>query len=371
MLSVQTLRGSASARATVAPRAAPLHPYPSSWISHSLALEFCRSLRSVPHHNSLRASPVVNMQDSSKPLVVVGSINADLVVKLPQLPKPGETLSASSLEVYPGGKGANQAAAAAKIGYPTVFLGQVGSDTNAELLRNAVSTCGVDVGHLKVVPGPSGTAIILLQPSGENSIVLVGGANVSGWAISTDEEQLLHQAGAVLLQREIPEDVNLRVAQVCRQHGIPVFLDAGGMATPISEELLPLLSVISPNETELARLTGMETDQEERVREAAGKLLEAGPQEVLVKLGSSGSLLVGPEGSVRQKAVPAGRVVDTTGAGDCFTATYVVGLLEGKTPKEALLFASAAASLCVQRPGAIPSMPSRVEVEELLASLGT
>jgi len=304
-----------------------------------------------------------------KPLVVVGSANADLVFNIERLPLAGETMAAFGLETIPGGKGANQAAAAAMLGCQTYFIGQVGQDANAAMLRDSLLKCGVNLQHLREVEGPCGTALILLQNSGENSIVIVGGANQSKWELGPSVTHLIESAGAVLLQREIPEEVNLQVARIAKSHGVPVVLDAGGVEGPINTELLSCLSILSPNETELSRLTGMPTDSMDKVQAAAESLMSLGVQNVLVKLGSDGSLLLpGPgQPSIRQEAIKAPKVVDTTGAGDCFTAAYGVALLEGKKGSEALRFASAAGSICVRRRGAMPSMPSREEVEDLLA----
>ncbi|KAG2497847.1 hypothetical protein HYH03_004114 [Edaphochlamys debaryana] len=310
------------------------------------------------------------MSPSHKPLVVVGSVNADLVLPIERLPKPGETLAAASIETVPGGKGANQAAAAARAGYPTFFVGQFGKDDpNAALLRGALRGCGVDLAHSADIAGPCGTALILLQAGGENSIIIVGGANQAAWNLSDGVKQLIAGAGAVLLQREIPEPVNVEVAQLAKAANVPVFLDAGGVEGPIAPELLSCLAVLSPNETELNRLTGMPTDTEEQIQSAAEALMAKGVKAVLVKLGGDGSLLLPGHGEapIRQKAIRAPEVVDTTGAGDCFTATYAVAVLEGKPAPAALQFASAAASICVQRRGAMPSLPARAEVEELLA----
>ncbi|KAG2440419.1 hypothetical protein HYH02_010307 [Chlamydomonas schloesseri] len=307
---------------------------------------------------------------SPKPLIVVGSVNADLVLPIERLPKPGETLAAASIETVPGGKGANQAAAAARAGYPTFFVGQFGrDDPNAALLRNALLGCGVDLAHAAEVEGPCGTALILLQAGGENSIIIVGGANQAAWKLSDGVKALIAGAGAVLLQREIPEPVNVEVAKLAAAAGVPVILDAGGVEGPIDPAILPCLTLLSPNETELARLTGLPTDSEAQVQAAAEKLMSAGVKSVLVKLGADGSLLLPGPGQppLRQAAIKAAQVVDTTGAGDCFTATYAVAVLEGKPPAEALRFASAAASICVQRKGAMPSLPARTEVDELLS----
>ncbi|GBF91895.1 hypothetical protein Rsub_05000 [Raphidocelis subcapitata] len=319
------------------------------------------------------AAPAAGPAPGPKPLVVVGSVNADLVLAVDRVPAPGETLAAASLQTFPGGKGANQAAAAARLGYETFFIGATGTDANAPLLRAELEGCGVRLDHLAATEGPSGTAVILLQPSGENSIIIVGGANQDSrsWALPPAAEALLRTAGAVLLQREVPESVNTAVAEAARGAGVPVFLDAGGVDAPLGPRLLAAVTLLSPNETELERLTGLPTDSPGAVEAAARALIGSGVPQVLVKLGSEGSmLLTGPDAApLRQPCVPAPRVVDTTGAGDCFTAAYAVATLEGQPPRRALLFASAAASLCVRRVGAMPSMPSRGEVDALLAEV--
>lgn len=328
-------------------------------------------------HNTIASSNTIvsattvmfNNQDSNeppKPLVVVGSINADLVLEIPRLPKPGETLSSTTMNVYPGGKGANQAAAAAKLGYTTQFVGQVGRDAYAPMLRTSLANCGVDVSKLHSIEGSSGLAFIMLQPSGENSIVLVGGANTSEeWQIEDDVTAAIQSAGAVLLQREIPETVNVIFAKLAAGSKIPVILDAGGADRVLAHDLLPNISILSPNETELQRLTGLPTKTEKQCIAAAETLVHQGVNKVLVKMGAKGSLLVDIYGNiVRQKAVPVLKIEDTTGAGDCFTSAYSVAMLEGKSDSEAMEFAGIAASICIQRQGAIPSMPTRAEVEK-------
>ncbi|BDA46191.1 Ribokinase [Coccomyxa sp. Obi] len=305
--------------------------------------------------------------DHAKPLVVVGSINADLVLEVERLPKDGETLGASSLNTFPGGKGANQAAAAARLEHPTYMIGQVGTDANAALLRDALSDAGVRLDHLREVHGPTGTAVILLQPSGENSIIIVGGANTAAWDFDDAALELLRSAGAVLLQREIPEEVNVHVAGIAASAGVPVLLDCGGVEGPISSELLKNISILSPNETELARLTGRNTESQEEAEAAAQVMLGQGVDIVLVKRGTSGSLQVSKDaGPLTQAIFPVEKVVDTTGAGDCFTGAYAVAIVEGKGASEAMKFAAAASALCVQKAGAMPSLPHRDEVVQLI-----
>ncbi|KAJ7527050.1 hypothetical protein O6H91_16G033900 [Diphasiastrum complanatum] len=306
------------------------------------------------------------------PLVVIGSANADIYVEIARLPKEGETIVAKSGHTFPGGKGANQAACAARLSHPTYFIGQVGKDGYATLIHDAMETAGVRLDYLNKVEAPTGHAVVMLQPGGQNSIIVVAGAN-NCWPhpengskqLHVAVEQLIQRAGAVLLQREIPDSVNIEAARIARKENVPVIMDAGGTDAPFPEELLECITVLSPNETELARLTMMPTETTEQVILAADKCLEMGVEEVLVKLGEHGSVLVRRgRPPIFQAAILAPVVIDTTGAGDTFTAAFAVALVEGKVPADALQFATA--SLCVRSKGAIPSMPDKRAVKHLL-----
>ncbi|PRW20369.1 hypothetical protein C2E21_9039 [Chlorella sorokiniana] len=309
------------------------------------------------------------MQSAPPHIAVAGSVNADLVFSLQRVPRAGETLAARGLAVHPGGKGGNQAAAAARLGVPTKLVAQLGSDAQAHMLRAALEGYGVDSQLVRQVEGPSGTAVILLEEDGDNRIILHGGANTAPWVLSDAAQAATSSAGAVLLQREIPEAVNTQVAQVAHAAGVTVVLDAGGCADPICQDLLRCVTVLSPNETELSNLTGLPTETEEQIVAAAQQLHAQGVAAVLVKLGSRGSLLVDSQGEVwREPACKVEKVVDTTGAGDCFTAAFAVAVLEGKPYREAMRFATAAAALCIQVEGAMPSMPSRQQVDAQLAA---
>ncbi|KAL3140698.1 hypothetical protein ABBQ32_005254 [Trebouxia sp. C0010 RCD-2024] len=293
--------------------------------------------RSRPRRFTHAISIVANAHN--KPLVVVGSVNADLMLQVDRFPKPGETLSAKSMATSAGGKGANQAAAAASLGYPTYFLGQVGTDANAKMLRDSLQKCGVHLSYLREVEGPSGTAMIMVDPSGENIIMIVGGANQSSWNFSEEDRKLLRNAGAILLQREVPEEVNLEVAKLGSSAGVTVVLDCGGADADMNPELLKHLTIISPNESELANLTGMPTDGHDQVVAAARHVQEMGAGVVLAKLGTKGSMLIQKDEVLQQGVIKADKVVDTTGAGDCFTAAVAVAILEGKSYQEAMQFA--------------------------------
>eukprot|EP00884_Botryococcus_braunii_P004009 jgi/Botrbrau1/13609/Bobra.0069s0006.1 len=321
------------------------------------------------HRLAPRSLPEARDIGLASPLAVVGSANVDYVWRVSRMPVLGETMDAESLSVFPGGKGANQAAAAAKLGYPTHFIGQVGADGSGSLLVDSLAGAGADTSLLRYVDGPSGSAVIFVQPDGQNCIVIAGGANTAAWDISEKAAEVLKSAGGILLQREIPEYVNIQVAEIGRSAGIPVMLDAGGALGPIDSALLRLVTILSPNETELERLTGRKADTIEEAEEAARALQANGVGTVLVKRGAQGSLLVPQEGPpVVQIAERVERVVDTTGAGDCFTAAFMVALSEGHPPPHCLRFAGMAAAICVSRAGAQPSMPSRSEVERALAA---
>ncbi|CAI7888149.1 unnamed protein product [Closterium sp. NIES-54] len=477
---------------------------------------------------------------AGKPLVVVGSANADVYVEVARMPLAGETVSATSGCTLPGGKGANQAAAGARLGHPTYLIGQVGSDANGAMMSAALASTGVHVDHLVTLGAPAsasssaamtsahpcvvaanaakaeaeaalgqahaaaqraqqaaatasresqaaaggnfrtgaasaaaataqaeaeaaaaaqraasaaaraaaeaaaaadgqseaaargaaaaaasaataaanmtggggdgsvatGQAIVMLQADGSNAIIIVGGANMA-WSkrrvegrgggrresfFSEQAREAIRGAGMVLLQRELPDDVNAEAAELAGAAGVPVVLDMGGMDGPLPDAMLRRVAVMSPNETELSRLTGLPVSSIPDAERAALTLLAKGVPKVLVKLGSSGSLLVsssplapassssplsatlttGTDGSgrhvwqLRQPVVPARTVVDTTGAGDTFTAAYAVALLSGSSDADALLFASCAASLCVQKKGAMPSLPDRAAVQALV-----
>ncbi|XP_010247420.1 PREDICTED: uncharacterized protein LOC104590447 [Nelumbo nucifera] len=313
------------------------------------------------------------IHQSQPPLVVVGSANADIYVEIDRLPQEGETISAKTGQTLAGGKGANQAACGGKLAYPTYFVGQVGEDAHGKLITEALEGRGVLLDHLNTVSAvPTGHAVVMLQSDGQNSIIIVGGANMSCWPekLSDEDLELVRKAGIVLLQREIPDSVNIQVAKAAWSAGVPVILDAGGMEGPIPAELLSLVDILSPNESELARLTGMPTESFEEINQAVVKCHEMGVKQILVKLGAKGSaLFIEGEEPIRQPIISASKVIDTTGAGDTFTAAFAVALVEGKSKKECLRFAAAAASLCVQVKGAIPSMPERKAVLNLLQSL--
>lgn len=301
-----------------------------------------------------------------RPIVVVGSINLDLVAGAERIPQEGETVTGKSFKTFFGGKGANQAVAAAKLGYPVSMVGTVGDDAFGVQLRQGLSEVGVDISHVSTVEGSSGIALITTGPQGENSIVVIPGANgkltpqmLEG---ATD---LLRGAGFLLAQLEIPLETVEFLAQFAERHGIPLLLDPAP-ARALPEALLRRATWLTPNETETAELLKTSPVKERDTFAAADQLLDAGAENVLMKLGSQGCVVA--QRSKPKVRIPAFSVdaVDTTAAGDAFNAGFAVGILRGYTISRSAVFASAVAAIAVTRPGAQTSMPSGNEVERFL-----
>jgi ribokinase len=304
----------------------------------------------------------------SAPIVVVGSLNADLVVHVPRFPRPGETLSGDGFARFPGGKGANQAYAAARLGGIVAMVGQVGADDHGAWLAGHLAAGGVDTTCvLRDEQTPTGVALITLDAAGQNQIVLVAGSNGS---FTPDRlatiAPMLRGARVVLLQLEIPLDTVIAAARIARQAGAVVILDPAP-ARDVPDALLALSDYVTPNETELSALTGGgDLRDDDDVRQRAAQLLARGSPGVLVKLGARGAALIGARGEHWWPAhvVP---VVDTTAAGDAFNGALAVALTEGQTVDLAGRFATAAASIAVTRAGAQTSMPVRDDVHRVLA----
>jgi ribokinase len=301
-------------------------------------------------------------------ILVVGSLNADLVQRVERLPRPGETLTGSELQIVSGGKGANQAYAAALLGARVCMAGKVGSDPFGSLLVENLQQAGVDVSFVKTAEGATGTAGIFVLPSGENVIILSPGAN--GKLIARDIEPALAELseGSILLaQLEVPiatTEFALRKARACR--AITMLDPAPAQQLPAS--LLELADFLTPNQTEAALLLGGNADivSYEDAEAAGRRLIEMGARTVILKLGPLGVVIVSAGESLR---IPGFRVdaVDTTAAGDVFNAAFAVALGESKPLAEAARFANAAGAISVTRTGAQSSIPKRKEVEEFLA----
>jgi ribokinase len=315
----------------------------------------------------------------SAQIVVVGSLNADYVINLSRFPLPGETVTGSNFTIYPGGKGANQAFAAARLGGRVSMVGQVGNDSHAGELELNLESAGVDTTYLQRDTNvASGIAFISIDNEGQNQIIILPGANGTFSAERLSSSQgLIASARIVLLQLEIPIATALAAARFAKRgtQGIQgtratetiVILDPAP-AQDIPDELLTLVDYITPNETELALLNGVVCEgslDRDEASQLARRLLSRGAKRVIVKLGSQGALLVGEDYEHFWPPVPV-VAVDTTAAGDAFNAALAVALAAGKSEVKAGEFAVAAAAYSVTRKGAQPSMPTLQEIENLL-----
>ncbi|MEK7677811.1 MAG: ribokinase [Verrucomicrobiota bacterium] len=302
-------------------------------------------------------------------IIVIGSLNADFVINLARFPVPGETVVGQDFKVFPGGKGANQAYGAARLGGHVSMIGQVGNDAQAEWLKNNLASAGVDVSHVDRDAGvSSGVATITIDAEGQNQIVIVPGANGTfGVEQLERSHELISSAGLVLLQLEIPLLTVEAAARLAKTAGATVILDPAP-AQPLSDDLLGCIDYLTPNETELAILTEAAPGDLGRAQAArlANQLRRRGAKKVIVKMGAQGALLLGEDQEHFWPALPVS-AVDTTAAGDAFNAAFAVALAAGDSELLAGEFAAAAAACSVTRPGAQPSMPTRAEVEALLA----
>lgn len=303
------------------------------------------------------------MTGTRKPIVVVGSINMDLVAHARRIPVPGESFVGTAFDTTPGGKGANQAVAIARLGYPTQMIGAVGEDVFGQALLDNLAGAGVETSAVQRVSGPSGVASILIADSGENAIVVVIGANGKVDPATIDRHaDLICSAGMVLCQLEVPIPTISRVLALSAAAGVPVMLDPAPAAA-VPEELWRQVAWFTPNETEAGFYLGETLTAEE----GAKRLLARGLKGVVMKRGSEGAYVAMADGKAAW--VPANKVkaVDTVGAGDCFNGAFAVALLECLDPFAAARFASAAAAISVTRHGAQASMPFRAEVDDFLA----
>ena len=292
----------------------------------------------------------------------------DLVTRTPRIPRVGETLTGTAFETTPGGKGANQAVAAARLGYPVEMVAMVGGDAYGAALIENLNRAGVGTEAMTRVAGPSGLAPMFVAENGENSIVVVPGANAKLRPEAVDRQSaLIRSAGMVLCQLEIPMETVSHLFALCAQAGVPVMLDPAPAAA-LPERIWSQVAWFTPNESEAAYYLS-ERDGA-RPEEAARHLLGKGLGGVVLKRGSEGAYVAaadGKSGWVKGFAVEA---IDTVAAGDCFNGAFAVALLEGGDPWVAARFANAAAALCVTRKGAQASMPSRAEVDAFLSGGG-
>lgn len=294
-------------------------------------------------------------------IAVLGSLNMDLVAHVHHLPQPGETIISSRFQTIPGGKGANQAVAAARLGAKVRMIGKVGGDSYGEQLLEGLAEAGIDTEGIER-EGTTGMALINVSDQGENQIVLVPGANNEVTvAYAAHHHGILTDCDVLLVQLEIPLDTVAYAVQTAHRLGKRIILNPAP-AQPLPEEMLRCIDTLTPNETELELLTGMPVKTLPEIEAAAQKLLAKGPGRVIVTLGEKGALLARTDGTLH---IPACQVaaIDTTAAGDAFTAAFAVAQSRGMADEEAIRFASKAAAIVVTRHGAQPSLPTLEEVE--------
>ncbi len=299
-------------------------------------------------------------------IYVLGSINMDMVARVPRMPVGGETLTADKYYVNPGGKGANQAVAIAKLGGKVAMIGKVGSDETGDALKNNLKAMGVDESMVTRADVPSGIAMIIVE-GGENRIILYKGANHS--VTKTDVDEGLRNAkpgDALVMQLEIPLETVTYAAAVAKQKGMLVLLNPAP-AVPLGEELLKNVDIIAPNETETEILTGVGLDSDVHIALAVKKLYQLGVKRVIITMGSRGSIVA--EGQTITPVEPRKvKAVDTTSAGDTFVGATVLRYLDGDTLEDAARFASVASSITVTREGAAQSIPTLEEVKKVIES---
>lgn len=307
-------------------------------------------------------------------ITVVGSVNMDLVVTVARHPQPGETLIGSDYATHPGGKGANQAVAAARLGGNVSFVGRVGQDGFGDELRTSLSNNGVNVTHLGVSPGPSGVAFIQVDERGQNSIVVSPGANHALSGVDLGEFDF-SRTTALLLQLEVKLDVTLAAAREARRHGAVVVLNLAP-AVDLKAEQLQDVTHLSVNEFEAGLLLGVPAQRVVEDAEASARELTSLVPQVVVTLGGRGAVWAqrAADGSLRSGAEPAFpvTVLDTTAAGDAFTGAFALKVAEDREMvglREAVRFANAAGALATTKPGAQPSLPTLAEVARLLEEL--
>lgn len=297
-----------------------------------------------------------------KPVVVVGSLNMDLVMRTPRVPVGGETLHGHEFSTLPGGKGANQAVACARLGAKVAMIGQVGNDGFGTTLRDGLAADGIDVnGVLQTSAVGTGVAMILVEDIGQNRIVLAAGANGALTPDDIDAQTaLIGGAAMVVLQLEVPMPVVERAIAIAHSAGVPVLLNPGP-AKPLAEPLWSQIDILIPNESEAELLSGIAVTDAASAYTAARVFRQRGVNCVLITLGANGVAVVDDAG---ERHLPAHvvKAVDTTAAGDTFIGGLTAGLVEGMTMDEAVALGQRASAVCVTRHGAQPSIPYRREI---------
>jgi ribokinase len=295
-------------------------------------------------------------------VLVIGSANMDLVLSVEKFPQPGETIFGKKFEMYPGGKGSNQAVCCAKLGAGTIFIGRIGDDDFGKSLIKNMKKEGVNLSHL-IIDGKesTGTALITVEGKGENEIVVISGSNMK---LSSDDierkKEIFKEVKVVIVQLEIPLNTVLQAAKIAKENEC-IFILNPAPAQQLPEELLSMIDYLTPNETELELISGISVDDDESIEKAAKELLKKGVKNVIVTIGEKGAYLINRE---RKEIFPAKRVnvVDSTGAGDAFNGALAYALSNGEEIAKAVQLAVSVASFSVTKMGAQGSLPTIEEI---------
>lgn len=294
-------------------------------------------------------------------IIVIGSLNVDTTYQLPHIPVEGETILATSKSTQRGGKGQNQAVAMARLGAEVSMIGAVGNDDEGNMLIDGLKSEGVDATGIIRKDVPSGTASIYLDENARNNIVVYPGANFAMTVEDIDERlDLIKSAKICVMQNEIPKDVIYHVIEICRAEGIITVLNPAPAVKGFDTKYLGMVDYLIPNESELELLLGKKID--ENVDELAREVLDLGCGNVLVTLGSKGSMLMN-EDEIYNQAAKLVKAVDTTAAGDSFIGGFTTALAMGKDFKEAMEYGTKVSAIAVTKPGAVDSLPTAEEVE--------
>lgn len=303
-----------------------------------------------------------------KTIVVVGSSNTDMIIKVPHVPVPGETIIGGTFSTAAGGKGANQAVAAARAGGDVTFVARVGEDMFGQKAKDGFAKDNINVDHvLNDKDAPSGVALIFVGEDGENSIAVASGANAN--LSPSDVEaasDAISSADILIMQLETPLETVQKAAMIASENGVKVILNPAP-ACELSDDILSHVSILTPNESEAELLTGIKVESEKDAAAAADALMAKGIETVVVTMGPKGAFVV----TADAKELVGGfsvKAVDATAAGDVFNGTLAVAMAEGKPLEDAVRFANAAAALSVTKLGAQPSAPTRQEIEKFLSS---
>ena len=301
-------------------------------------------------------------------IVVVGSSNTDMILQMERIPRPGETILGGKFSMAAGGKGANQAVAAARAGGQVAFLARVGRDMFGRQAIEGFRSDGIDLRQLiEDDRTPSGVALIFVAADGENSIGVASGANLCLSPADVQQAaEMIAEADILVMQLETPLETVHAAATIAAAHQVPVILNPAP-AQPLDDSLLHMISVLTPNESEAELLTGVRVADETAASQAADRLRAKGVERVIVTLGARGAFVSASDFTGHVPAFPV-KPVDTTAAGDVFNGALAVALSEGKSLESSVRFASAAAALSVTRLGAQPSAPRRSEIDSLLIS---